>query len=85
MMSSWRRYVAHVGRFCSEIVLSASGCLLFVDGFQFVARDEERSVPGLPLRAVESTRKQWAGMDAAVFLMAFVVSEILMLVAVFRG
>lgn len=72
-------------KFCSNIVLSATGCFVFTRGFHLVAMDGEEPAPGSLPTSVEGIPKRWAGMDSAVFLMAFVISEILVSVTVFCG
>ena len=66
------------------LVASAAGCFLFTRGFQLITMDREESDMGSPSQAVGESLKLWAGMDAALFLMAFIASEALMTLAALR-
>jgi hypothetical protein len=82
MMNRFVRRVLELGSQMSRLLASAAGCFVFARGFRLVAMGEERSVPvtsnsvdGAPLRPL-------AGIDAALFLLAFVTSEALLMIRV---
>jgi hypothetical protein len=84
MISHLLRSTRKVGLIIRYLVASATGCFVFTRGFQLIAKDGEESDMGLPSRVVGRSPKLWAGMDGALFLMAFITSEALMTIMALR-
>jgi hypothetical protein len=84
MLSHLLRSTRKVGLIMGYLVASAAGCFVFARGFQLIAKDGEGADKGLPSRVVGRSPKLWAGMDAALFLMAFITSEALMTIMALR-
>ena len=83
-MSQLLHRTLKVGLTMGYLVASASGCFVFTRGFQLIAKDGEELETGSPSRVIGRSLKQWAGMDAAFFLMAFITSEALMTIMALR-
>jgi hypothetical protein len=58
--------------------------LAFARGLQPIAIEGDESGTGLSFRVAETSPKQLAGMDAALFLMTFIASEALVTILAFR-
>jgi hypothetical protein len=84
MISHLLRSTRKVGLIIRYLVASTAGCFVFARGFQLIAKDGEGADKGLPSRVVGRSPKLWAGMDAALFLMAFITSEALMTIMALR-
>jgi hypothetical protein len=84
MMSDLLRRTLKLGSICGYLVASVAGCFLFTRGFQLIAMDGEVSNMRSPSRAVSGSPKLWAGMDAALFLMAFITGEALITIMALR-
>lgn len=72
------------GPIMGYLAASAAGSIVFARGFQLIAKDGKESDMGSPSRVVGRFPKRWAGMDAPLFLMAFIASEALMTIIVLR-
>jgi hypothetical protein len=73
-----------LGLIIGSLVGSVAGCFFFTRGFQLIAMDEVGSTTAPALRVVNGSTKLWAGMDAALFLMAFIASEALITIMALR-
>jgi hypothetical protein len=84
MMSDLHNRTLKMGLSIGQMVASVAGCFLFTRGFRLIAMDEAGSSTLSPVRAVSRSPKLWAGMDAALFLMAFVTNEALITIMALR-
>ena len=73
MTSSHVRRILKLGLLVEDMVVSAAGCFVFMPGFRVVAGGQERPDGKSSMRAHDT--KPLAGIGAALFLLAFVVSE----------
>jgi len=83
-MSDLHNRTLKMGLAIGQMVASVAGCFMFTRGFQLIAMDETGSNTSSPPRVVNRSPRLWAGMDAALFLMAFVASEALITIMALR-
>ena len=84
MMSDLVHRTLKIGLIIGYLIASAAGCFLFTRGFRLIAMDDEGSSTASPSRAIDGSPKLRAGMDAALFLLAFVTSEALITLMALR-
>jgi len=84
MMSGLLHRTLKVGLSFGYLVASVAGCFLFTRGFRLIAMDDAGSSALSPVRVAHRPPKLWAGMDKALFLMAFVASEALITIMALR-
>jgi len=80
MMSHFLRLrrILRFGPIMGYLIASAFGSFAFTGGFKLIAKDGEELDVESPSLVVGRSPKLWVGMDAALFLMAFITSEALM-------
>jgi len=81
--SSFRR-ILKFGPVVVDLAVSAAGCFVVMRGFRLVAMNRQEPDTELSLRVVDRAPDLSAGMDAALFLMAFIASEALVVILAFR-
>ena len=84
MKSHLLRRAFKFGPIMGYLAASVAGCFVFTRGFQLIAKDGEESNMRSPSRVVGRSPNPWAGMDAALFLVAFIASEALMTIMALR-
>jgi len=84
MMSDLVHRTLKMGLIIGYLIASAAGCFLFTRGFRLIAMDDAGSSTASPSRVIDGSPKLWAGMDAALFLLAFVTSEALITIMALR-
>jgi hypothetical protein len=77
MTSNFIRRSLRLGAVVGNLFMTASGSFMLLRGFRQVALDEEAPGTESSQRADGKSRRMIAGIDAAVFLLAFVASEAL--------
>jgi hypothetical protein len=84
MINRILRPISKFGKFLSDLIASATGCLVFTPAFQLVATSEKESHSSLPMRRNDPPPKSFAGISPALLLAAFVSSEALATVLALR-
>jgi hypothetical protein len=59
----------------SDLIASATGCLVLTRGFRLLAMNEEESHSAFPIRNNDGPPKSLAGIGAALLLLTFISSE----------
>jgi hypothetical protein len=77
MISNYMRRILKFGPLIGDTVVSVTGSFAFMRGFRLVASGQEAPDAKSSLRADGGTTKQFAGIGAELFLLAFVASEAL--------
>ena len=83
-MNNLFRHIVRLGPSVGNLFVTAVGGLVFMPGFRLIAMGKEKSDAELPMRADDWSLKTLAGIDAAVFLLAFAGSEALATIAALR-
>ena len=80
MTNCFVRWILKLGSLTGCLLASSAGCFVFTRASRMVAVEADRSDPVEPMRANENSSKPLAGISAALFLMAFVTSETLVMI-----
>jgi hypothetical protein len=83
-MSIFFRRIVRLGPSLGNLVVSAAGGLIFMGGNRLIALAQEEPDAGSATRAADRSPKRSMGIDAAVFLLAFVASEALAMICALR-
>lgn len=83
-MGSIVHRIVRVGPSVGNLFVSTVGGFVFLRGFRLIAMGKETLDAGLPMRGDDCSLRTLAGIDAAVFLLAFVASETLAAIAALR-
>lgn len=75
MMNSFAGRILKLGPLSRDLFVSAAGCFAFTRCFRLIAIGQEGSDTGSSISFASPSRKPWAGIGAALFLLAFVTSE----------
>jgi hypothetical protein len=78
------RRIRGFGPLLGDLVASAAACFVFTPGVCPAAMDEAESDAGSRSPVVDGSQRQWAGMDAALFLLVFITSEALTMILALR-
>jgi len=84
MMNRFMRRILKLGPFMGDLAVSAAGCFALTRGIRLLAIEEEGSDTARSVRAAGTPHRQLAGIGAALFLLAFVVSEAAATIVAFR-
>ena len=84
MMSRFIRRMLKFGPFMGDLAVSAAGCFALMRGFRLLTIEEKGSGTAGSVRAAGTPHRQLAGIGAALFLLAFVVSEAAATIVAFR-
>ena len=71
------RRILNLGSLLGDLCVSSVGCFVFTSGFRSFAMEKEGSATGASICAVGPARKTLAGIGAALWLLAFVMTEAL--------
>lgn len=72
------------GRLMWNLILSAAGCIVFTRCYRLAAIGRETSDRVGSISVVDSPSEPLVGVSAALFLLAFIASELLHTIGVFR-
>jgi hypothetical protein len=75
MMASCLRRILKLGPLMGEFIVSATGCFAFMRDFRVVAMGQRRPDARSPVRIRGRFTMHFAGIGAALFLLAFIASE----------
>jgi len=75
MMNGHKRRILKLGLLIGDLVVCANGCFALVRIFRRVAIEKDESDTTASVRTASTPRKAFAGIGAALFLLAFVASE----------
>jgi len=78
MMNCFVRCILKLGSLTGCLLASSAGLFVFTRASRMVAMEADRSDRVEPMRANGKSRKHLAGIGAALFLMAFITSEVLL-------
>ncbi len=84
MMSTYMRRILKLGLLMGDMAVSATGCFALMRGFRVVAMGQERPDARSSMRADGRSTRPFAGIGAALFLLAFAASEAAAAVVAFR-
>lgn len=84
MKSHFVRHILKLGPLIWDLVVSAAGCFVLTRGFFLVATRKEGSNAAESIRTAGKSHKPLVAVGAALFLLAFVVSEALAMVGAIR-
>lgn len=84
MKSRYVRRILKLGSSLWDLVVSAAGCFVFTRGFSLVTIRKQESKTAESIRTVGTSHRPLVAVGAALFLLAFVVSEALAMVGVLR-
>jgi hypothetical protein len=80
MTNCFVRWILKLGSLTGRLLASSVGCFVFTRASLMVAVEADRSDLVEPMRANGKSSKPLAGISAALFLMAFVTSETLVMI-----
>ena len=83
-MSRFVRRASKLGPLMGDLVVSATGCFVFMRGFRLVATEEKGSGTGSSMPINRRSPTPLAGIGAELFLLAFVASEAMAAIAALR-
>jgi hypothetical protein len=84
MMSRYIHRIHKLSALMGDLIVSAAGCFALMRGFRLVASGQERQNMASSMRAGGRSTKQFAGIGAALFLLAFIASEALATIGALR-
>jgi hypothetical protein len=84
MKSRFVRRILKLGPLMWNLVVSTAGCFVLISGFSQVTTKRPGSYKAESVRAAGKSRKPLVAVGAALFLLAFVASEALAMLGVFR-